>query len=302
MKTCMKIGVFTFLLFLANGVLWAGDISGGVTATKTTLNTYVADTLARAEDVNENFAQVRNAVNDNDTRLDSLASNAAIKDGTVQTNLNADMLDGLHEASFFNLNQAETVSGIPAFNGGTSGSTAPFSVDSTTAVTNLNADLLDGVHESSFFQLGQSEAVTGIPAFNGGTSGSTAPFSVDSTTAVTNLNADMLDGNNATAFAAANHTHSTLPLAMGTIDTNGSIIKAWNVSSCTWNATNSRYEIAITGYSYTLWYEATMVTVIGAGNYSVGIDAMSSKLLVIISDDAGKPVQKRFAFITWDIP
>ena len=126
MKIITKIGTLTVLFLFAVGALWAGDVTGGAGTTITTLYTYVADTAAKAGEVNQNFALMRDAVNDNDNRITSLESGAFI------------------------LNQNETVSGRPYFYGGTSGSTPPFYVDSTLRITSLNADYLDGYHSSSF--------------------------------------------------------------------------------------------------------------------------------------------------------
>jgi hypothetical protein len=142
MKTIAKICMVAVGLVLFSLAAFAGDV--------TIPNTFTAGTTAKAAEVNANFAAVEAAVDDNDARIDTLVSTAAIKNGALQTNLNADMLDGLHEAAFFRLDENETVNGIPAFNGGTSGSTAPFSVDSNTKVTNLNADLLDGIDSTAF--------------------------------------------------------------------------------------------------------------------------------------------------------
>lgn len=151
MKTIARIG----LAVVGMCVLTVAAVASDVTIP----NVFTSGTTASAAQVNANFAAVEAAVDDNDARIDSLNANAALKNGTVQTNLNSDLLDGLHEASFFQLGQAETVTGIPAFNGGTSGSSAPFSVDSTTAVANLNADLLDGNHASAFLLATQKSVV-----------------------------------------------------------------------------------------------------------------------------------------------
>jgi hypothetical protein len=150
MKTIARIG----LAVVGMCVLAVAAVASDVTIP----NVFTSGTTASAAAVNLNFTAVETAIDDNDARLDALA-NAALKNGTLQTNLNADQLDGLHEASFFRLDQAEAVTGIPAFNGGTSGSTAPFSVDSNTVVANLNADLLDGYQASSFLLATQKSVI-----------------------------------------------------------------------------------------------------------------------------------------------
>ena len=87
MKIHMGLGVLVLLLLLTNGALWAGDITGGATTAITTLKTFAAGNPASAGEVNQNFALVRDAVNDNDARLDALAAggvtSAHIADGAV---------------------------------------------------------------------------------------------------------------------------------------------------------------------------------------------------------------------------
>jgi len=133
MKIIAKIGTLTVLFFLSVGVLWAGEITGGVSRVFTSLKTYVDGEYATAYDVNQNFAVVREEVNNNDSRITT----------------NDTRISSLESGAFI-LNQNETVTGRPSFNGGTSGSTPPFYVDSNYQIANLNADYLDGYHASSF--------------------------------------------------------------------------------------------------------------------------------------------------------
>jgi len=100
MKIITKIGALAVLFLLAVGVLWAGEITGGVGKVFTSLKTYVDGEYATAYDVNQNFAVVREEVNNNHDRISTLESTAAIRNGSLQTDLNADMLDGLHSSSF----------------------------------------------------------------------------------------------------------------------------------------------------------------------------------------------------------
>lgn len=127
MMNNMKLGTFTVLFLLVVAVLWAKPLTGGAASTlELALHEFFQNTTASALEVNDNFVLVKEAVNDNDSRISSLESGAFI------------------------LNQNETVTGRPSFNGGTSGSTPPFYVDSNYRISNLNADYLDGYHASSF--------------------------------------------------------------------------------------------------------------------------------------------------------
>ena len=147
MKIITKIGTLTVLFLFAVGALWAGDVTGGAITTITTLFTYVPDTAAKASEVNQNFALMRDAVNDNYTRVtDNDTDIASLVSGAATLNTRITSL----ESGAFILNQNETVTGRPYFYGGTSGSTPPFYVDSTLRITSLNADYLDGYHYSSF--------------------------------------------------------------------------------------------------------------------------------------------------------
>jgi hypothetical protein len=225
-------------------------------------NTFVAGATASASEVNVNFAAVEAAIDDNDARLDAMAA------GGVTS---AYITDGTITSADI-ADSTITSADIAA-------DTIVAADIATGAVT--TTEILDGTIATADIANG---AVTSAKINSSG------------------LNADMLDGYHSTSFATVSHGHPTLPLAMGTIDADGTIIKAWNVTSCTWNATYSRYEIAITGYSYTLWYEATVVTVLGGGHFHTGVDGVSSKLLVYITNSAGANVQHRFSFVSWDIP
>ena len=88
MKIITKIGTLTVLFLLAVGVLWAGEITGGMSRVFISLKTYADGDYATAYDVNQNFAVVREEVNKNDTRISTLEgtggiTSAQILDGSV---------------------------------------------------------------------------------------------------------------------------------------------------------------------------------------------------------------------------
>jgi hypothetical protein len=152
--------ISTAALFLfVVGFLWAGDVTGGAATTITTLNTYAAGNTASAGEVNQNFALLRDAVNDNDSRIETLESTAAIKNGTLQTNLNADLLDGQQGSYYLSasnvnagtLNNARFSAysdlSSEGYLGNASGDVA---LNNGVTQSNLSADMLDGQHGSYY--------------------------------------------------------------------------------------------------------------------------------------------------------
>jgi hypothetical protein len=116
--------------------------------------------------------------------------------------------------------------------------------------------------------------------------------------------AGTLNGYDPGAFAMANHTHSTLPIAYGTIQLNGTIGQgSYNISNVTWNSTLSRYEISITGHSYGIG-EVTTATITGdAGSCPAGAvirqSSVGGNLLIFIVNSAGNKIQCSFRFVSY---
>jgi len=151
-----KLGTFTLFFLLVVGVLWAKPLTGGAASTsELNLHEFFGGDVASAEEVNDNFVLVKEAVNDNDSRIDTLESSAAIKNGSLQTNLNADLLDdqqGSYYLSASNLNtgtlnnarfSAYSDLSSEGYLGNASGDIA---LNNGTTQSNLNADRLDGQH------------------------------------------------------------------------------------------------------------------------------------------------------------
>ncbi|HOY31045.1 MAG TPA: hypothetical protein PKW80_04110 [Bacteroidales bacterium] len=99
---------------------------------------------------------------------------------------------------------------------------------------------------------------------------------------------------------AASYTNSPLPVAYGFVESSGTLASGTsNISSVTWNATNSRYEITITGESYYFNDYVTIVTICGVGQITVETSSVGGKLLVYLYNSAGTKVQSMFQFITY---
>jgi hypothetical protein len=117
-------------------------------------------------------------------------------------------------------------------------------------------------------------------------------------------NAKNLNGQPASAFAASTHTHPTLPLGYGTVQSNGTLSSgAHNISNVTWNASLLRYEITFGGsYAYGL-SDITVATLTGdVGSCPAGAtirqSTVDSKLLVYVVNSAGTKIQCPFRFVS----
>jgi archaellum component FlaG (FlaF/FlaG flagellin family) len=227
MKSIMKASASIVLLLFAVFALWAGDVTGGVTTTITTLDPpFEEGQVASAGAVNQRFALIRDAVNDNDARIDTLESTAAIKNGTLQTNLNADLLDG-QQGSYY------------------------------LSASNVNAGTLNTARFSAYSDLSSE-------GYLGNASGDVA---LNNGTKQTNLNADLLDGHDTTYFATSNHNHYGTAAQVnfkfavyatttgsykgsGYVTSSGSLGKGYNIKGVSYNSALGRYEILIANVSY----------------------------------------------------
>ena len=89
-------------------------------------------------------------------------------------------------------------------------------------------------------------------------------------------------------------------VAMGHIASNGAITHRYNVENCTWNDTNHRYEITLTGIEYMSNQYVTLVTPWFVGGRSAGYASTGGQLTVVIWDGAGNSVQSDFSFMILD--
>ena len=92
-------------------------------------------------------------------------------------------------------------------------------------------------------------------------------------------------------------------VAMGNVNTDGTVLRGYNVTSCIWNNTNQRYEITLTGINYAAGNYVTTVTPCYLFGDSAGYSSSTQgKLLVEILDSAGKPTQGWFSFMVLECP
>lgn len=172
----------------------------------------------------------------------------------------------------------------------------------------LNADALDG-QQGSFYQnattLNAGTVSTdrysayGDLGAEGYLANAAGDVALNNGVKQTTLNADVLDGQDSTAFAAASHTHPTLPIAYAFILANGS--KTWGTSNVTssWDATNQWYVITISGYSYFYSEFITVVTPICGPGWSVRTASVSGNLLVQTANASNAYAQCGFQFVTY---
>lgn len=88
------------------------------------------------------------------------------------------------------------------------------------------------------------------------------------------------------------------PICGGFVMADASIISGSPNFTCTWNAASSRYEIAISGYTYFYNQFITLVTPCSFKRF-VFTNSGSGRLFVYVVDDAGNPAQANFQFITY---
>jgi hypothetical protein len=90
------------------------------------------------------------------------------------------------------------------------------------------------------------------------------------------------------------------PIAYAYIYAAGSVATGTPNVAATWSATNSRYEITISGESYYYTDYVTHVNVSNSSNpYVATTSSSSGKLLIYIFDSSGTKVQQNFQFVTY---
>ncbi len=90
-----------------------------------------------------------------------------------------------------------------------------------------------------------------------------------------------------------------LPIAYGDITLSGTITTGTDNFTCTWNGTDKRYEISITGESYNYASYTTVVTASGSSPLVAMTNSVSGKLLVTLFNIQGTAVQGIFQFVTY---
>lgn len=85
-------------------------------------------------------------------------------------------------------------------------------------------------------------------------------------------------------------------VAMGMVNSDGSLSQAYNIDSVTWDATNSRYVIKLTGITFTHTAYVTVVTAVDS-NYTSTYGADNGNLVVFFRNTAGARQKDHFSFV-----
>jgi hypothetical protein len=91
-------------------------------------------------------------------------------------------------------------------------------------------------------------------------------------------------------------------VAMGTVNTDASLLSKYNITGCVWNGNSQRYEINLTNINYTTGNYVTVVTPDYYWGASAGYTSSQGKLLVEIRNSAGNPIQGYFSFVVLKAP
>ncbi len=91
-------------------------------------------------------------------------------------------------------------------------------------------------------------------------------------------------------------------VAMGFIIGDGTIGRSYNITSCSWNAAEERYEITLTGINYITGRYVTLVTPTTGYVYGAGYESDSGKLCVVLIGSSGNPTVSSFSFMVLETP
>jgi len=90
-------------------------------------------------------------------------------------------------------------------------------------------------------------------------------------------------------------------VAMGRVSSDGSLGKALNVTSVTWNSGLQRWEITLTGINYLFSNYVTIVSCVGTTALYATYGSISGKLSVYVFDADGTPIKEGFSFVVFNV-
>ncbi|WP_254864645.1 SlyX family protein [Halovivax gelatinilyticus] len=90
------------------------------------------------------------------------------------------------------------------------------------------------------------------------------------------------------------------PIAKGSINSDGSIENAVNVSDAEWNEGEERYRITLTDENY--FYDDYVTTITPTTSALWRVTSNSNQIIVEFEDTDGDPLQRDFQFVTFDLP
>jgi len=89
-------------------------------------------------------------------------------------------------------------------------------------------------------------------------------------------------------------------VAMGTVDGDGNVRSALNVTSVTWNSDTKWWEITLTGIDYDVWDYVTVVSQAWTYGYASHGSVMGN-LIVGTFDTSGTLTKRGFSFVVFDV-
>jgi hypothetical protein len=130
-------------------------------------------------------------------------------------------------------------------------------------------------------------------------------FSVYNAIGTVNVLVDVIgyyeDHNHDDRYYTRAQVDSRTPVAAGTISAAGTVLNGTGITSVTWNAAISRYEITLTGQSYNLSSYATVVTPVCSNFPLAEANSVSGNLLVTFRNTGGTAGQCLFHFVSFKL-
>jgi uncharacterized protein with FMN-binding domain len=90
-------------------------------------------------------------------------------------------------------------------------------------------------------------------------------------------------------------------VAMGMVNSDATLGQSYNVDSVTWDATNSRYVIELTGITYSHSAYVTVVTAVDS-NYTATYGADNGNLIVFFRNTTATRQRDHFSFVVLKAP
>ncbi|WP_376692465.1 hypothetical protein [Wenzhouxiangella sp. EGI_FJ10409] len=131
---------------------------------------------------------------------------------------------------------------------------------------------------------------------------SVAVFAGDAVTDGNHEVTGQLDVGEELAFNDQTPQRTAGPIAKGSINSDGSVENAVNVSNVTWNENSERYEISISGEPYYFDEYVTSVTITELDVVRTRLGSGLNRMYVYLYDESGNLVQGKFQFVTYKLP
>jgi hypothetical protein len=132
--------------------------------------------------------------------------------------------------------------------------------------------------------------------------GGTAVFEGDTATEGSHEVGESLEVGTELSFDDGTPQRTAGPIAKGSIDADGSIENAVNVSSATWESNDQRYRIRIAGETYFFNEYVTSIVPVEVEPLTFRITSNAGDMIVEFRNADGELTQSRFQFVTHKLP